>query len=251
MPGTALKQSVDITEQIFRLLRDAALGLLFFCLILFPSFLNSRLASAGFTKIEKGGITWEKQVQAANEQTKAAAATVSSASQALQDVNAQLTEVAAKSKDPQVKSLIAESLVRLNGTLGDVTKADSSLKETVLTQQNLLAQSGTGGASGTQVGWIFVGQVDENKQKWAPESPKNILPVPWPIQVGQTITVSGLSYLRGDSPTESHREASVVSVVKDRTRLEVQNIDYSHAISGGWFVWIKAAAPANSPNTNN
>jgi hypothetical protein len=238
---SAIKQSVDIAEQIFRLLRDLALGLLFFLLLVFPKFLNCRLSAAGFTKLEGGGITWEKQVQVANEQTKAAAATVSSASQSLQDVSAQLTAAAAKSKDPEVKAVLSNSVNTLNGTLGDVTKADSSLKDTVLTQQNLLAQSGAKGAQAAQDGWVFAGQVDEQKQHWAAGSPKNILPVPWPLQTGQTITVSGLSYLRGDASTESHREASVVSVVKDRTTLQVEKIDFSHAISGGWFVWIKGS----------
>jgi hypothetical protein len=241
MSEPLLKAFVDTCEQVFRLIRDAAIGLVFFLLILFPAYLNSRLVKAGFTKIEKGGVTWEKQVEIANEQTKVAAATVSNTSEAIQDVSSELAQLASQSHDPHLKTALENSVKQLAGTLGNVQKADQSLQETVLTQQDLLSQTGKS-SSNNQYGWLYVGEVDEDKQNWVQGSPKNILPASLPLTAGETVVASGLNYLRGDSPSKQHRDASVESVIRDRTRLKVEDVDYSHAISGGWFVWLKVVA---------
>lgn len=244
MPDSKIKQVVDSGEQVIRLLRDVAIGGVFFCLVAAPKFVGQRLKDAGFTKFDRGGITWEADVQKASDKTKDAAVTVSNTTQTLQNAIASLNELSSQAQEPKVKDEIKNLTGQMNSALGNVQVADDSLKESLLTQQTLLAQSKPNSSPSTEQGWIFVGKIDQDKRGWVSGSPKNILPVGWPIKAGQTIVVSGLSYLRGDS----HSGASVVTVLKDRTRLAVEDVDISsHAIGGGWFVWVKTAAPVDSP----
>jgi hypothetical protein len=236
-----LKTLIDVSEQIFRLSRDAAIGLIFLLLVAFPGYVKNRLVEAGFTKIEKGGVTWENGVESANNATKAAATTVSEASQTIQDVTGELSALASQAHNPIVKTRLQNLADWLNGSLGNVQKADQSLQETVLTQQELLSQSSRG--SVTQ-GWLYVGEIDANRQNWAEGSPKNILPAGWPLTNGQSVTAAGLNYLRADPSTgQNHNNASVAAVVRDRTKLTIQDIQYAHALNGtGQFVWLKVVA---------
>lgn len=253
MPDSKIKQVVDSGEQVIRLLRDAVIGVVFLCLVAAPKFVGQRLKDAGFTKFDRGGITWEADLQKASDKTKDAAATVSGATQTLQDAIASLNVLSSQTHEANVRDGIQKQISQMNSALGNVQVADDSLKESLLTQQTLLAQSKPNSSPSTQQGWIFVGKIDEDKRGWVSGSPKNILPIGWPIKAGQTIVVSGLSYLRDDSDSHSHSGASVVTVLKDRTKLVVESVDdsSSHAIGGGWFVWVKTAAPADSTASGN
>jgi DNA-binding XRE family transcriptional regulator len=240
---SSLERGADLCEQGFRLLRDAALGVLFLLLFIFPNFLKNRLVDAGFTKISPEGVTWEKEVQTANSQSKAAAMTVDNAAQSLGDAKQTLAEIEKKTGDPSVKAAINKLNEQINGSIEQVQQTDSSLKRTMLTQQTLLAKSNAGSTAdnSANTGWIYLGEVDQSQGSWMSGSPVNIVPVAYPLQQGQSVTTAGENYLRGDSSTKQHRDGKILSVLRDGTRVQVIKADLSHALNGGWFVWLQVS----------
>jgi hypothetical protein len=239
-----VERFTDLGEQLLRLLRDAALAALFVLLIGFPSFLSKRLSNAGITKIGPEGFTWEAQVQAANKETKATAATVANLTQSLADAHQTVSKIEAQASDPAMKAAIAQLDEQLSGALNQVQRADSSLKQTVLTQQTVLAQANAGTAAQdatAKSGWIFVGQVDQDRRSWVSGSPVNIVPAPYPLKVGQPLTIAGENYLRADSETAEHRDGKILAVLRDGTQVHVLKTDLSHARAGGWFVWVQVS----------
>jgi hypothetical protein len=246
---SGIERSIDISQQVLRLLRDALFGLLVILLIGFPTLLSKRLTDAGFTKIGPEGVTWEAQVQAANKETKATAGTVTNLTQALTDAHQTLTQIEQQTNDsrindPKLKASVTQLSQQITGALDQVQRADSSLKQTVLTQQTLLAQSATSPAAADVIpksGWIFVGQVDQDQRSWVSGSPVNIVPVPYPLRVGQALTIAGENYLHADSETAQHREGKIVAVLRDGTQVHVLKTDLSHALAGGWFVWVQVS----------
>jgi len=240
----AVERAADLGERTFRLLRDAALGAIIVLLIAFPRLLNNRLSEAGFTKISPEGITWEKQVKTANEQTKAAAMTVANANQTLDDAHETLTQIEKQTSDPKVKAAVTQLTEQITKTQGQVQRADTSIKETVLTQQTLLAQSNsaTGADASSNTGWLFIGRVDEDRRGWVGGSPVNIAPVSYPLQTGQLLTIAGENYLHADSSTKQHREGKILTVLRGGTQVHVITTDpTSHALAGGWFVWVQVS----------
>jgi hypothetical protein len=246
---SGIERSIDVSQQVLRLLRDALLGLLVIMLIAFPSLLSKHLTKAGITKIGPEGVTWEAQVQAANKETKATAGTVANLTQALTDAHqtvSQLEQQTSDSKisDPKLKAAVTQLSQQITGALDQVQRADSSLKQTVLTQQTLLAQSSATPAAADAIpksGWIFVGQVDQDQRSWVTGSPVNIVPVPYPLKVGQALTIAGENYLHADTDTKQHREGKILAVLRDGTQVHVLKTDLSHAVAGGWFVWVQVS----------
>jgi hypothetical protein len=240
---TPWERGADLCEQGFRLLRDTALGVLFLLLFAFPNFLKGRLVDAGFTKISPEGVTWEKEVQTANSQSKAAAMTADNAARSLGDAKQTLAEIEKKTGDPSVKAAISKLTEQINGSIVQVQQTDSSLKRTVLAQQTLLAKSDAAPTAdnSANTGWIYLGEVDQDQGSWMSGSPVNIVPVAYPLHAGQSVTIAGENYLRDDSPTKQHRDGKILSVLRDGTRVQVIKTDLSHALNGGWFVWLQVS----------
>ena len=244
---SGIQRSIDVGEQIVRLLRDALLGLVVVLLLAFPTLFNRHLRNAGITKIGPEGVTWEAQVQAANKETKDTAGTVANLTQALTDAHqtvAQLEQQTSdpKAGDPKIRAAVTQLSQQISGALNQVQRADSSLKQTVLTQQTLLAQSSASPAAADATpksGWIFVGQIDQDQRSWVSGSPVNIVPVAYPLQVGQALTIAGENYLHADTETPQHREGKILAVLRDGTQVHVLKTDLSHALAGGWFVWVQ------------
>jgi hypothetical protein len=240
----SVERAADVGERIFRLLRDAAIGAVLVLLIAFPRVVNNRLRDAGFTMISPQGITWQAQVKAANETTKTAAMTVASVNQTLDDAHETLTQIQNQTNDPKVKAAVSQLTEQITRTQGQVQQADTSIKETVLTQQTLLAQSNaaTGADASSSTGWLFIGRVNEDQKGWAADSPVNIHPVNYPLQTGQQLTIAGENYLRADSTTKQHRDGRILTVLRGGTQVHVIKVDpTSHALAGGWFVWVQVS----------
>ena len=90
-----------------------------------------------------------------------------------------------------------------------------------------------------ETGWIYVGKISEDKSSWLPGSPTTITKTELPIEAGQVVTVRDDVYLRADGASNARASAPVQSVVKVGQRVEVLEVEFSHARSGGWFVWLK------------
>jgi hypothetical protein len=55
-----------------------------------------------------------------------------------------------------------------------------------------------------------------------------------------SLTIRDDTYWRADSQPGQHANAPILSVARVGTHIIVEEVDYSHARGGGWYVWVKA-----------
>jgi hypothetical protein len=89
-------------------------------------------------------------------------------------------------------------------------------------------------------GWVYLGRVNEEKSKWFDKKSAKVIG-PWPIEVGDTLTLRDDVYVREKTADTSKSQSRITSMVKVGDKLQVVEIDFSHAKNGGFFVWAKAA----------
>jgi hypothetical protein len=93
-------------------------------------------------------------------------------------------------------------------------------------------------------GWVFLGRVNEEKNKWYDDVSITVTSS-WPVQVTDTVTVKDDVYVRAITSDSRHSMARITTVAKVGDRLKVVALEYSHARSGGFFVWAKTALLSN------
>lgn len=218
--------------------RDLLLLVVFILLLTMPKFINDRLVAAGFTKGSIAGFQWETQLKSSTEQTKAAGETVQRANENYSDLVARLNDLEHKVTDPTVKNEVKSLGQAAEKSRLDIETADSTLKRSLATQQQIFASIAPSSVADT--GWIFAGKLTEDKTAWDPtDPPPTISPVPLSFSVGMKLTVRDDVYLRGDAPTNAHTSAPISGVARVGDQLEVLAQDLSHFRRGGWFVWLK------------
>jgi len=90
-------------------------------------------------------------------------------------------------------------------------------------------------------GWIFLGRVDENKQRWLIANGRPIAGGEFPqLTPGQELVLTDGLYLRSEGAPGQRASSPILDVIPAGTKVEVIDIDtQSHALAGGWFVWAK------------
>jgi hypothetical protein len=116
---------------------------------------------------------------------------------------------------------------------------DETIKANVASRQATLERSSP--QSAKTPGWLFAGQVDDDHLKWSGEGAKNVPATASPVlKTGDKFTVTATAYLREDAPSGSHFGGKVIGVVPASGQVEViADPQYSHAIAGGYFLWVK------------
>lgn len=226
-----------VLKDVVAALRDSVLFLLFLLLLFAPDTINSRLQAAGFTKGSIGGMEWQAQVKTAAEQTKSVGQSIEKANTDYDQLIERLNELEGKVNDPKVKSEVKAIGTAAESSRNELAAADKVIKRSLATQQQVVAEIAP--ASVSDVGWIYLGKVDEGKSAWANGTPKTISNVTLPITSGNRLTVTDDVYLRKDSDNAARSSAPIQGVAKVGESLEILNVDYSHARGGGWFVWAK------------
>lgn len=227
----------NILKNLVAALRDTLLFILFLLLLFSPSTVNDRLIAAGFTKGNIAGMEWEGQLKKSAEQTKTVGEAVSKADDNYQVLIERLAELEKLAKDPALKKSLTSLGADAKESKGELVIADQAVKRSLSTQQEIAAQIAP--SSVTARGWLFLGQVSEDKQNWMPGSPATIATTSAAAIRGSCLTIRDDAYLRADSAAGSHANAAIVSVVKVGQGVVVDEVDYSHARSGGWFIWAK------------
>lgn len=222
-----------LLKDLVSTLRDGILVLLVLLLLLFPSTIKNRLVEAGFTRGNFGGLEWE-----GIEDTKKVGQAVSQADSNYQELIDRLAELEKQVNDPDVKESLSDLAVEARASREKLTVADKTIKRSLSAQQAMI-QSGEPRAI-TEGGWIYLGKVDENRNEWAPGSPVTISAPAEVIQRGTRLTITDDAYWRADSEPGKHASAPILSVAKTGTVISIDEVDYSHARGGGWFVWIRA-----------
>lgn len=225
---------LDLSNDALELVKKLAIIIFILLFLFYGGFLRKRLDDLGFT-ITEVPIKLE-DVKKSNEKAKAAASDVDVLKQKLGDLQSILAaleshNIGAATEFSPLKTEIASLQAQANS-------ADANLKASLIDQQNLIRKVTP--QSVESDGWLYVGQVDESKTKWAGIGEKNIsLQTPL-FPEGELISLTGNVYLHG-APARGgwHTQGDVTSAVPSGSSVQIIDTDYSHANAGGWFVWLK------------
>lgn len=250
------QEAVKRTKDVFAFVKDAStvsrdllLLLLFLFLLFWPQRLNNILSRAGVTTINGGLFTWKQQVESSANQSKAAAQASSAAADSLADVKTALTAISSQSNDPKVKAQADAALHKVDGSLSSLQSADQSLTKALVAQENILQTTRPQQQSTVIVnpqGWVYLGEADANQQHWiVPPQPKVSASLPVPVN-GQTITLTDDLYLRADKqPGQTFNQATISGAVRAGSTARIIDIQPSHALNGGVFLWAKIIVTDN------
>jgi hypothetical protein len=207
--------------------------------VLFPNLAKAWMRHMGFDTVTTpiGEINLAAKVQAAGqvqsakrEVSDAAAAvdglipTASEANRArLQDLSTRLATTAAQLEAPE-------------RVLGAAAKA-AVAKAAAASDGEPVVQS--------REGWMYVGHVDEAKSAW--QAPPTIVQAATPaFKAGDAVTITDDVFLRADANGGQRGLAAVVGTLRNGDQAIVLDIGYTHALSGGWFLWLKVKAKASA-----
>lgn len=231
------EQFSAVLKDVIAALRDSVVFLVFLLLLVTPSTINQRLVAAGFTKGSFGGLEWQAQLKASAEQTKTVGQAVSQADDNYKGLIERLSELEKKVTDPAVKASIGGISEQAQTFQKQIVVADKAIKHSLSAQQQLVEQVSTTPVATS--GWVYLGKVTEEKNKWAPGSPQTVSAFNPLLLPAALLTITDDVYLRADGPPNSRSSAPILAVLKAGQMVQAVEVDYSHAKTGGWFIWAK------------
>jgi hypothetical protein len=234
--GKNARPAVDLIKDVLNILRDLLLMVLFLGLIFSQQF-RSFLASRGANEFDLGFVKVN---------TQAAAQETSSASASVQKAIETLNTLATASKDPAAKETVAKAVSQLSGSLTTLDSANSRLAAAVTA--TVAAKSGEGAAPGapssSSQGWIYIGEADASKSRWKnPPQPKVNSDSPV-FKSGDRITLNDDIFAHAEKgPNQTFNQAAILTAVSANSTLTVVDEQFSSALNGGNFVWVKVQLP--------
>jgi len=221
---------VNVTTDLFVLLREILIVTLF-CLLLFaPGMFRSLLTHIGISKVPTpfGDI----DVQDTGN-------TVAALNNGLTDSVARLQEIQGSITDENKKRELQSLAGYLQNLQTKAQDTDQNIKNSLVSEQTAAQQSAPQTAELS--GWMFLGHVDSQKQQWSGEGAKNISSsISCTIKAGQRFTTTATAYLHADAPSGGHFAGKVTGIIPAGQQVEVlSDPEYSSAIAGGYFLWAK------------
>ena len=229
---TPFERRVATLKDALTATRDALLILLVLLLLIAPKTVNRRLADAGFTSGSIAGLQWKAAVKQASTQAKAAGQQIGDVETKLDDYATRLRAIEAETSDEAVKGKIMQLANEVRASHEAARLADRAVKNSLLTQQKLIEKASPGSVEAS--GWMFLGTVTEDKERWIGSStvdlrPSNVYP-------GALLKVRDEVYLRKDTGAPPRASGAIVGVLGVGTTVEVRHVEYARA-DGGWLVW--------------
>jgi hypothetical protein len=233
---------VEVTKDIATLLREALIIFVIVGILFWSSFFERKARDLGITKFDAGGMTIEL-AQAQND-TQKAATQVSAVQQQINDLSSQIQNSEQPGKSGGKENLNALLAPLLRKTMD----ANESLTSSLLNQQQLSQKVAQNSGDGSTfkaapiTGWVFLGQVDEAKTAWSGEGAQTVSGSVSPrFHKGEIISLTRPTLLYGEAESGHHLEGGVIKALPQGAQLEVlsKNPDYSHAVRGGNFIWLK------------
>jgi hypothetical protein len=144
-----------------------------------------------------------------------------------------------QSNDPRASSALQPIIGYLTSLQQQAATTDQTIKTTLVAQQATLQQ--TSPQSTKTPGWLLAGHVREDQAQWFGDSIQNIPATVSPkLTMGEKVNVITTAYLRADAPPGQHFTGKVIGVVPENGQVQVISApDYSDAIAGGYFLWVK------------
>jgi len=232
--GSAFHGFVELTKDLFVLLREILIATLLVLLLFMPHTFKTLLERVGISKVATpfGDID-----------VKNTGGRVANLSRGIVDSVALLQQIQGETTDPVKRQKLQDLTTSLQSLQKQAHDADSDVK--ALVSQQAALQQGSAQSAPTS-GWVFLGQVDDKKQNWSGEGAKNISPTfPPTFKAGDRFDLapeSGSAYLYGDDASGRHSEGTVAGVLPAGTRVQViAGPEYQKALAGGYFLWVKVS----------
>jgi hypothetical protein len=234
------------TQSLFTVLRDVFLVILFVFLLCFPTQLNSTLTKAGISQLNGGIFTWQNQAQQATTQSKDAAQSNSSASDALEEIKSTLDDIANKSVDPNIKKQASDAASQAASSIASLDSANSSLAHSVLTLQSTAQGSQSAEQTQPADGWVLLGTADPTHQSWTHSTTPKIANASPAVTVGQVVTFANNVFLRADTAqNQTHNQASISGAARSGSTAVITDINYVPNKKGNARVWVKVKMKSN------
>lgn len=221
-------QFVGTTTDVSVLLKQLCIIALLCLLFFWPEGFKSWLSRAGISQVHTplGDID-----------IKETGGAVANANRGLLDALRGLQQI--QSSDPHTSGQLQPIIGSLNELQQQVAATDASIKTTLVAQQATLAQ--TSPQTTTIPGWLLAGHVQKDKANWFGDSiqivPTNLSPI---LTIGEKVNVTSIAYLRADAPPGQHFTGKVIGVVPANGQVQViASPEYSPALAGGYFLWVK------------
>jgi hypothetical protein len=228
------------TQNLFTVLRDVFLVILFVFLLCFPTQLNSTLSKAGISQLNGGIFTWQKQAQQATTQSTDAAQSNSSASDALEEIKSTLDDIASQSADPNIKKQATDAANQAASSITSLESANSSLAHSVLTLQATAQGTQSGEQAPPANGWVLLGNTDPTHQSWTHSTTAKIANASPAVTVGQTVTFADNVFLRADAAqNQKPIQASIVGAAHSGSTAVITDVHYLPNKKGNARVWVK------------
>jgi ElaB/YqjD/DUF883 family membrane-anchored ribosome-binding protein len=195
--------------------REALIVALFLLLVFWPTGFNSMLERAGFTKGSLLGFEWEKKIKASTEEAKGAGDAITQIQDRLQTLQKSLEATTG----PDAAAL--KSQVR--DLLQDTQKADQATKNSLATQQRLIAEVAP--AAVETVGWIYLGKTTAAHDRWLGDQTTDDVSPP-ELKPGTRIRMRDSVYVRDNDGRDAKNLGRVVSVLPRGEQVVVQEVAY-------------------------
>jgi hypothetical protein len=219
---------VGMTTDVSTLLRELCIVAVFCLLFFWPDTFKARMVRLGVSKVTIPGAEID---------IKDAGGTVSTVNRGLLDTITGLQHI--QSGDSHMTSEMQPIIASLTSLQQQAATTDATIKTTLVAQQ--ASQEQTSPSSAKKAGWLLAGHVRADKEHWFGDSIQNIPATISPmLTVGEKISLSDTAYIRADAPSEQHFAGKVITVVPANKQVQVISApDYSPAIAGGYFLWVK------------
>lgn len=146
----SVSRQLALGKDLIALLRDAALFVLAFLLIAFPTSFNTLLTKAGFEEGSLVGFKWKNKLVDSDAALKEARATITDLKDQLAKTSGALAEVQSNSNDPALNEKIARIQEENKQLEAATTKVEQAVSNTIALSDEFVekAQTGINPASG-------------------------------------------------------------------------------------------------------
>ena len=203
------------TKDVLAVAREALIVALFLLLISWPAGFNSLLERAGFTKGSLMGFEWEKKIKASTEQAKGAGDAITQIQERLQALQKGLEGASG----PDAAALKTQ----VRDLLQDTQKADQATKNSLATQQRLIAEVAP--AAVETAGWIYAGKTTAAHDRWTGDQTIEGV-TPSELQPGTRVHVRDDVYMRDNDGRDPKNLGRVVALLPRGEPVVVQEVAY-------------------------
>jgi uncharacterized protein YfcZ (UPF0381/DUF406 family) len=167
--GSRFKLPVDLIssgKDLVALLRDSALFILAFLLLVFPASFNTLLTKAGFEEGSLVGFKWKSKLVESDAALKEARATITDLKVQLDKTSQALADTEAKLNDPDLKEKLAKLQEENKQVNASSSRVETSVSDTIAANAPLVEKAQTSVSNSGSWGVVFSGDATIDAAKY-------------------------------------------------------------------------------------